>query len=127
MRRYTWITPNGGKITTKTIREFADLTGMRYSNATSLACGHYLTLHGYCSMHRKAKKKRKRMLTELLNTRTGQRKCLGRSVKTFAADHGICTSELHKLICGRKIAIRDWMLASTADLLAHATVADSSS
>ena len=64
------------------------------------------------------------MLTELVNTRTGERKRLGHSVKTFAAEHGICTSELHKLICGRKIAIRDWMLASTADLLDQPFVAD---
>jgi len=64
------------------------------------------------------------MLTELVNTRTGQRQLLGRSLKRFAAEHGICKSELHKLVCRRKIAIRDWMLTSTADLLAQVAVAE---
>jgi len=122
MRHYKWLSPNGDIIKTKTIREFANLTGMRYSNARSLACASLLSLHGYVAVHPKTKAKRKRMLTELLNTRTGQRQRLGCSAKEFAAKNGICKSELHKLLCGRKISIRDWTLASTADLLAQPAV-----
>lgn len=64
------------------------------------------------------------MLLELVNTKTHERVRLRGNVTRFSAEHGICKSELHKLCCGRKIAIHDWTLASTADLLAQAVVAE---
>ena len=65
------------------------------------------------------------MQLELLNTRTHERVQLRGNVRRFSSEHGICKSELHKLVCGRKIAIHPgWMLASTADLLDQAVVAD---
>lgn len=121
---YHWVNSKGMTIKTKSIKEFSDLTGIRYSNARSLASGHYLSLHGYSAVHPKTRKKRKRMLLELVNTRTHERVRLGGNVARFSAERGICKSELHKLCCGRKIAIRDWTLASTADLLAQAPVAE---
>jgi hypothetical protein len=123
MRRYTWITPDGGKITTKTIRQFSELTGMRISNATSMACGYRQSLRGYVGMSKRAAKKRKRWTTVLVNTRTGQRERLGQSIKSFAERHDVCGNDLCKLLNGHKIAVKGWVLEKTWNLT-HGAIAD---
>lgn len=126
MRRYTWIGPDGGKFTTRSVREFSELTGLRYSNCTSLACGHFQTLHGYTSMHPKAKKRRERITTVLVNLHTGQREMLGTAITSFAARHNVCGNDICKLLNGHKIAVKGWVLEKTFKLT-QAAIADGSS
>jgi hypothetical protein len=63
---YSFIAPTGEIIKTKTIKQFADQYGFRYSNAKSLSCGHYKTLNGWCSTSPKARRARKRFQTVLV-------------------------------------------------------------
>lgn len=123
MRRYSWIAPDGGKFTTRSIREFSELTGIRYSNATSLACGYRQSLRGYVGMSKRAAKKRKRWTTVLVNTRTGLRQRLGHSIKSFAERHDVCGNDLCKLLNGHKISVKGWVLEKTWNLT-HGDIAD---
>jgi hypothetical protein len=118
---HTFIAPTGEKIKTKTIKEFAQKAGMHESHARDLACGFYKRFHGYCSTHRKARKERARFLTVLVNPKLGKREILGQTVKGFAEKHHLCVNELHKLILGRKIVYRGWMLERT-QLLAQGAI-----
>jgi hypothetical protein len=113
---YSWLNSQGKILKTKTIGEFIQLTGFRPSNAKSLACGHYLSLNGWCSGHRRAARKRKRWTTTLINTRTNERCVLGPSVTSCARDHNLCTGDLYKLINHRKVCYKGWMLESTLKL-----------
>jgi hypothetical protein len=113
---YRFINPKGEVIKTKTVKEFALQYGFAPSHARDLACGYLKKLNGWCSTHPKAKKQRERFLTVLVNPRQGKREILGRSIAHFARDHGLCMNELWKLINGRKICYRGWMLEITHQL-----------
>lgn len=52
----------------------------------------------------------------LVNTRTGKRAILGASIVKFADEHGLCMNEVWKLLNGRKIVYRDWMLVKSLEL-----------
>ena len=52
-------------------------------------------------------------MTKLVNTRTGETAILGSSIKGFAEKRGLCDNELWKLVNGRKISYRGWMLQTT--------------
>lgn len=112
---YKFINSNGEVIQTRTIAEFSRLTGMRYSNAKSLACGHYQTLHGWLSP--KAPKARKtRFTTVLRNIRTNERAIVGKSITSFAAHHNVCMNDIWKVVNGEKLASKGWALEASVEL-----------
>jgi hypothetical protein len=120
---YQWINSFGEKLCTHTIKEFAQLSGLRESNARSLACGYYNTFKGWLSP-KAGRKRRKRFLSVLVNPREGKRQILGPTITGFARSHGLCESEVYKLInCRGKIMYRGWCLEATHQL-AHCSVAD---
>jgi hypothetical protein len=110
---YKWVNFQGETIKTKTVKEFSEKTGMRYSNALSLACANKLTLNGWMSTHPKAKKRRERVLTRLVNLKTGEISFLGNSANRWARQRGLCENEVWKLLNGWKIAYRDWVTEKT--------------
>jgi len=116
---YSFISPTGETVKTKTIKQFAEQYGFRESNARSLACGHYKRLKGWCSTSPKAKKARERFQTVLINPDLGIREALGQRVTRFAERHHLCKSELYKLINGRQIGYRGWFLERTLKLAQH--------
>jgi hypothetical protein len=113
---YRWIDSTGNVITTKTIREFSEKYSMSYRSSRALASGFRSRIKGWCSTNPKAKRARTRFTSRLINTKTGQSEILGQSVKGFAERHGLCMSELSKLINGRKVMYRDWCLSETLEL-----------
>jgi hypothetical protein len=121
---YSWISPTGEKIRTRTVKEFATKYNFPESHARDLACGYMKRYRKWCSGHKRAAKARKRFTTVLVNFRLGKREILGQTVTAFAAKHQLCKNELYKLINGRKIMYRGWMLERTHNL-AQGTVADS--
>ena len=110
---YTFISPTGETIKTKTVKEFADMAGMRQSNARSLACGYMTRFKGYCSSHIRAGKAKARFLTVLVNPKQGKREIVGQTVKAFAEWHRLCANEVYKIILGRRLIYRGWMLEQT--------------
>src|SRR4051812_47932606 len=113
---YRWIHESGETITTNTVKEFASKYGVRDSIARSLACGSRTRYRQWCSTSPRAKRQRQRFTTVLVNTKTGERSYLGRSVKHFAREHGLCFNVLSKLINGHKIGYRGWYLEETLRL-----------
>jgi hypothetical protein len=120
---YSWINNKGETIRTKTIKEFAQMAGLRESNARSLACGCIKRLKGWLSTHPSARKYRKRWRTVLVNSKDGTRQNIGQTVSGFARAHNLCKNELYKLINGRKFMYRHWCLETTLQL-AHSKIAD---
>jgi hypothetical protein len=109
---YQWTNSQGETIKTKTIADFSRMTGIRYSNSKSLACGLHQTLHGWLSP--KAPKKRcLRFNTVLKNIRTGEDAIIGQSVTSFARAHGLSTANLHRVLLGKKICYKNWCLNNT--------------
>ena len=121
---YQFINSQGQVVKTKTVKEFAQLAGLRESNARSLACGHLKRLKGWLSTHPSARKYRKRWCSVLVNSKDGTRHTLGQTVSGFARAHNLCVGELYKLINGRKCMYRHWCLEKTLQL-AHSAVAGS--
>lgn len=120
---YSFISPEGQRVKTKTVKEFALKYGFTHSMARSLACGYRARLRGWCSTAKRAKKHRDRFTTVLVNTRTGERSILGSSIKSFAEKRNLCMNELWKLVNGRKLIYRHWCLQKTLDS-ANGTLAD---
>jgi hypothetical protein len=116
---YSFIAPTGELVKTKTIKQFADQYGFRYSNARSLSCGYYKTLKGWCSPSPTARRARKRFQTVLVNPFLGIREVLGQRVTSFAERHHLCKSELYKLINGRQIGYRGWFSERTLKRMRH--------
>ena len=112
---YKFIHQTGAIVETRTIAEFSRLTGMRYSNAKSLACGHYQTLHGWLSPNA-PKKRRKRFTTVLRNIRTNERAIVGKSITSFAAHHDVCMNDVWKVVNGEKLAAKGWVLEKSLEL-----------
>lgn len=85
--------------------------------ARTLAAGVRYRLCGWCSTSKKAKvrKARDRFLTVLTNTDTGESKNLGPSVKKFAKENGLCLNEVSRLVNGRSLMYRSWVLQKTLD------------
>ena len=110
---YSFISPQNQVIKAKSIRAFSDQYGFHYDNAKSLACGLRHTIRGWCSTHKRARLKRKRFRTVLVNMKTGERSILGQTVKGFAKAHGLCMNELSKLVNRRKVAYRHWVMEAT--------------
>jgi hypothetical protein len=108
--------PGWEQIKTKTIKQFANTYDFRYSNAKSLACGYYKIFKGWCSTSPKAKEARERFQTVLVNPQLGIREVLGQRVTEFAKKYHLCKSELHKLVCHRKLGYRGWYLERTLHL-----------
>lgn len=54
-------------------------------------------------------------MTKLVNTKTGEAKILGPSVKKFAQDHGLSLQGLSELINSRVHIYRDWVLKKTLE------------
>jgi len=108
-------------IKTRTIKEFSERYSMSYSLAKSLHCGLRVRIGGFCSTSKnaKARKYRKRFLTKLVNTKTGEECILGASVKNFAADHGLSLQGLSELINGHVHIYRDWVLKKTLEAISH--------
>ena len=110
---YSWISPDGNLIKTRTIKEFAEHYGFEYSYARNLACGWTMVAKGWCSTAPIAKRKRERFLTRLKNIRTGEERVLGASITGFAKSENLCVSELNKLISGRQLYYRNWVKTKT--------------
>ena len=115
-RRWTFISPTGEVIRTSSLKQFADKYGLRHSNVQSLACGHFSTLKGFCSTHPKVKKRRERVTTVLHDTKSEQDYVLGANMKTFAKAHNICYNDLSKLLTGRRIACKGYVLRKTWEM-----------
>jgi hypothetical protein len=113
---HSFISPTGEIIKTKTIKQFADQYGFRYSNAKSLACGHYKRLNGWCSTSPTAKKARERFQTVLVNPTLGIREVLGQNVTDFAKRHHLAVDDVYQLVNARLICYRGWMLEKTLKL-----------
>ncbi len=63
------------------------------------------------------------MLTVLVQPQSGKREILGHTVLAFAKKHGLCTNEVHKLVLGRKLIYRGWMLETTHQVAHGVTTA----
>ena len=113
---YRWIDKDNNTVTTNTVKEFAQMTGMRESNARSLACGHFKRFKNWCSTHRRAKRHRKRFTTELVHTFSGRKAIIGKSVVAFCRAQNLSTGHVHKLLSGEKLFYRGWCLAATLEL-----------
>jgi hypothetical protein len=116
-RLYSFISPEGKTIKTKSVKEFSETYGVNYNSAKELSCGKRSRNGGYCSTHRKAARHRQRFLTRVLNTKTGESAIIGRSIKQFADEHGLSFHDLGQLINGRIISYRGWVLEKTWDLV----------
>jgi hypothetical protein len=110
---YKFISPTGEIIKTKTVKDFAKMTGMRENMARILACGVRARLQGYCSTHPRAKKYRERFTTVLVNMRTGEKSIIGPSLKKFAKDHGLSYQCLVDLVNHRLPIYRYWVIEHT--------------
>jgi hypothetical protein len=118
-----FISPTGAIVKARTIKEFADQQGLRYSHAKDLACGLFKRHKGWCSTHSRAKKARERFLTVLIHPRSGRRRILGQCVKKFAHEEGLNAHTFGQLVNGRKFVYRGWMTEQT-HRLAQGTVTD---
>ena len=116
-RSYSFLNSRGEIEKFKSIREFSDRYSMPYSMARSLHAGMRVRLKGFCSTSSKpkARKYRRRFLTRLVNTKTGETKILGGSVKCFAKDHGLSLQGLSELVNKRVQIYRHWVLGKTLD------------
>lgn len=112
---YKFIHSSGAIVETRTIAEFSRLTGMRYSNAKSLACGHYQTLQGWLSP-KASKVRKKRFTTVLHNLRTHERALVGKSLTSFATHHDVCMNDIWKIVNGEKLAAKGWVLEKSLEL-----------
>lgn len=112
-RSYRFISPDGEAITTESIKEFSETYGVNYQSAKELACGKRTRNMGWCSTHSKAKRQRQRFTTRLFNTVTAESTVLGRSIRHFAATHGLSEHDLGQLINGHIICYRGWVLEKT--------------
>ena len=65
---YTFISPKGEIVKTKTIKEFSEKYQFNYNNAVQLNCGFSARMNGWCSTHPKAKKKRQRFIDTIQGT-----------------------------------------------------------
>jgi hypothetical protein len=113
----SFINSEGNTITTRTIKEFQTLANMPYCLARALALGKRGRLRGWCSTAKRAKRQRERFMTVLVHKDTGVSKILGQSVKKFARDHGLCLNELSRLVNGKCVMYRGWILKSTLDAM----------
>ena len=52
-------------------------------------------------------------MTVLVNPSLGIGEIIGPTVKAFGERHGLCANEVSKLILGRKLVYRGWMLEAT--------------
>jgi len=115
----SFINSQGEVIKFASIKEFADRFGFSHSVARSLHCGSRVRLKGFCSTSSKAKarKYRKRFLTKLVNTKTGEECILGPSIKAWAEKRHLCPNEVWKLINSHhgKLIYRDWCLQQTRE------------
>ena len=109
---YQWTNSHGQTIKTETIADFSRMTGIRYSNAKSLACGLHHTLHGWLSP-KAPKKRRQRFNTVLKNIWTHEDTIVGKSVTSFARAHGLSTANLHRVLLGKKLCYKGWCLGNT--------------
>jgi hypothetical protein len=108
---YQWTNSQGETIKTKTIADFSRITGIRYSNAKSLACGLRHTQRGWLSP-KAPKKRRRRFNTALRNIYTNERVIVGASLTSLAKRIGVCDNDLWKVVrgYGGKLAIKGWAL-----------------
>jgi hypothetical protein len=113
---FKFISPQGQVVKTKSLRDFAVQHSLPYSHVKDLNCGIMKRYRGWLSTHPSARKYRKRFLTVLVNTLTGERCILGQAVTRFAKAHGLCLSELSKLVNGHKLCYKGWILESTLKL-----------
>lgn len=113
---YQWL-KSDGSVLHATIKQFCEISGFSPSMARTLASGVRYRLRDFCSNSKKpkVKKARDRFTTALVNTKTGEKKWLGPSVKKFARDHGLCFNELSKLVNGHSLQYRSWVLQKTLD------------
>lgn len=116
-KAFSFIGPQGEVIKTRSIREFSEKYSMPYCMARSLHCGMRVRLRGFCSTSSKprARKFRDRFMTVLVNTKNGEAKILGPSVKKFAKDHGLSLQGLSELVNGRVQVYRHFVLGKTLD------------
>jgi len=114
---YQWLKSDGSLLETETIKQFCEVSGFSASSARTLAAGIRGRLNGWCSTARRARKQRDRFTTVLVNTKTGEKKWLGPTVKRFAMDHGLCLNELSRLINRRSRMYRGWILQRTLDAI----------
>jgi Mor family transcriptional regulator len=113
---YTWFKEDGTKVRTKTVKQFAERYGLRESNARSLASGCAQYLKGWMSSHPRSKARRKRVMTEFVNSKTGERFRIGKAVAEFCRKHGLAKNDVYKVVNGRILSLKGWMLASTYDI-----------
>lgn len=114
---YSWTHSKGTVLRTKTIAEFSRQTGMRYSNAKSLACGCYQTFKGWLSP-KAPRKRRKRFQTVLVNILTKERVIVGANLTALAQKLGVSMNELWKVVNSYEgtLGIKGWTLESTLRL-----------
>jgi hypothetical protein len=121
MKSHRWVNSQGETIQA-TIKDFSAMTNIRASNCRTLACGLRHTLHGWLSPNA-PKARRKRFTTVLRNIRTNERAIVGKSLTSFAERHNVCANDLWKVVNGRKLAAKGWVLESSVKL-AHGGLAD---
>lgn len=110
---YTFISPTGKYVKTKTIREWANMYNIDFGTARGLACGYRKSHKGWTTTHPKARKVRKKFMTLLINVITQEQRVLGPSILQFAEQYGLQDQALGELINGHRICYKGWMLSST--------------
>lgn len=107
---FVFLNPEGKKVRVKKLMDLVKMSGMSYMSARSLNCGIRKALLGWCSTHPKAKKRREKFMTRLINTETGERSVVGQHPKRFAIKHNLCANTLNQLLRGERLCYKNWML-----------------
>jgi ADP-dependent phosphofructokinase/glucokinase len=116
---FTLINPEGKRVRVTNAREFAAKNNISVHSIWSLATGRKFMIKGFQSIKApNAKRLIKRMNTEIVNLKTGERIKVGRSVPKLAKKIGVEFTKLAKLINKKyNLSLRGWVLAETYDLL----------
>ena len=117
---YKFYSPDGQLVKTANLRDFAEKHSLPYSHVKDLNCGRFKRYRGWLSTHASARKYRKRFLTMLVNTRTGERCILGQAVTRFAKAHSLSSKNVYGLLNGKRLAYKSWCLERTLELIGEA-------
>ena len=113
---YSFISPTGHKVRFKSIKQFALTYGFPPSHARDLACGYIKCSRGWASGHKSARKARDRFLTVMAHPVSGTKEVIGQTVTSWARKHGLAANEVYKLLSGKSICYRGWMLEGSHQL-----------
>lgn len=116
---YSFISPEGKTVRTKSLRKFADTYSLNYGCVAQLSCGYRGQVKGWHNTHPKNKASRKRFTTKLINLSTGEIFILGGHITKFAKRHNLHSVPFGELIRGKRKCYKNWMLYSAYEAISE--------